>query len=184
MYWEHIDPQLFLQRCFNAGTQHSGCCAWGNLPGSLSSGSCHKFPSSRWVICMGSSSWFQLLQRGSWIDMWVSILLAWLPPVSSKFYKMLFGVMVSIRINRAVVLSKAQINSCWHSQNTSPPFGKYHLMTELMKGPQTSNTSTIYKKGMLYMVITLFGKTFLLLFSFAYFSHPFHTSSSTLDPSR
>lgn len=125
-----------------------------------------------------------LLQRGTGIDVWVSVLLAWLPPVSSKFYKMLFGVMVSIRLNRAVVLSKAQINSCWHSQNTSPPLGKYHLMTELMKGLQTSNTSTIYKKGMLYMVITLFGKTFLLLFSFTYFSHPFHTSSSTLDPSR
>lgn len=59
---------------------------------------------------------------------------------------MLFGVMAPIRINRAVMLSEAQINNCWHSQNTSPPFGKYHLMTELMKGPQTSNTSTIYKK--------------------------------------
>lgn len=59
--------------------------------------------------------------------------------------------MAPIRINRAVMLSEAQINNCWHSQNTSPPFGKYHLMTELMKGPQTSNTSTIYIKKACYI---------------------------------
>lgn len=55
--------------------------------------------------------------------------------------------MAPARINGTVMLSKAQINNCWHSQSTSPPFGKYHLMTELMKGPQTSNTSTIAKKS-------------------------------------
>lgn len=98
------------------------------------------------VSPFGSSCHSKHLQRGNGIVMWVSVLLAWFPAVSSKFYKMHFGVMVLISINRAVMLSKAQINNCWHSQNTSPPFGKYRSMTELMKGPQISNTSTIYKK--------------------------------------
>lgn len=114
-----------------------------------------------------------------------SVLLARVPGVSRKFCKILFGTMVPATINRAVMLSKAQINIYWPSRNTEFSSGRYHLMTELMKGPQASNTYQLYiKKGKLYMVITFFGKTFLLLFFFAYFSHLFHTSSSPLDPSR
>lgn len=84
--------------------------------------------------------------------MWKScILLAWFPAVSRKFCKIHFGIMVSARLNRAIMLSKAQINIYCPSWNTEFSFGKYHLMTELMKGPQTSNTYQLYIKKASYI---------------------------------
>lgn len=60
----NINPDLFVQKCSNTVTRPSDCCAWGNFTGTLSPGSCYKFPSSGWTICMRSSCCFKHLQRG------------------------------------------------------------------------------------------------------------------------
>lgn len=121
-----------------------------------------KHKSAWWLLCLGKPPGVSEVRELSPVpqlgmgDLHGKVPLFWAPTereqhshvsIGGKYCKMPFGVMAPARINGTVKLSKAQINNCWHLQNTSPPFGKYHLMTELMKGPQTSHTSTTAKKS-------------------------------------
>lgn len=121
-----------------------------------------RFPSSGWVTCMGSSCSSEPVQRGNVMVIWVSILLAWVPAVSRKFYKILFDVMGPVRTNRALMLSKAQINICWYSLNTQISIWEIPLDDRVDEGSSAfKHIPAIYKEGILYMVITLFGKTLI-----------------------
>lgn len=106
-----------------------------------------KFSGSGWVTCMGSSCSSKPVQRGNAMVIADFILLAWVPAVSRKFYKILFGVMVPVRTNRAVMLSKAQINICWHSLNTQISIWEIPLDDRVDEGSSDfRHISAIYKK--------------------------------------